>query len=80
MTKITDIYIDTTCKKFETALSRFLKKYEGHEEWKEVFEWMNENEIDFYSDKDENGRNWSYALHLDTFETGHYYIALIERR
>lgn len=31
-TKITNIDADITCKRFKTALDRFMRKYPGHEE------------------------------------------------
>lgn len=83
MTKTTDIDLDTTCKTFETALRRFMKKYPGHEEWEETFQWMYENGVDFFCDNTfadgTKNRDWCYALHLDVYDSGHYYMALIER-
>lgn len=83
MTRKTNIDMDITCKKFETALNRFFKKYPEHEEWREVFEWMYENNVEFYSDNffadGTKNEKWCYALHLDIFESGHFYMALIER-
>lgn len=83
MKRITNIDAEISCKKFSTALNRFMKKYPGHEEWKETFEWMYENGIDFfcddtYADGTKN-TDWCYALHLDVYDSGHYYMALIER-
>ena len=83
MTRITDIDADITCKKFETALNRFMKKYPNHEEWRETFEWMYENGIDFFCDNmfadGTKNNDWCYALYLDVYDSGHYYLALIER-
>ena len=83
MKRVTNIDADITCKKFKTALNRFMKKYPGHEEWAETYEWMYENGIDFFCDNlfadGTENKNWSYALHLDVYESGHYYMALIER-
>lgn len=82
MKRITDIDIDTNCKKFSVALKRFMKKYPGHEEWAETFEWMHETGTDFFSDNlfadGTKNDNWGYALHLDEYEN-HFYLALIER-
>lgn len=82
MKRITDIDADYTCKKFSTALRRFMKQYPGHEEWEETFQWMYENEIDFFCDNlfadGTKNLDWSYALHLDVYEE-HFYLALIER-
>lgn len=83
MKRVTDIDMDTTCKKFATALSRFMKKYPGHEEWKETFEWMHESGTDFFCDNlfadGTKNNDWCYALHLDEYDSGHFYLALIER-
>lgn len=83
MKKITDVDAIYRCKKFETALSRFMKKYPGHEEWQETYEWMYENGVDFFCDNKfadgSENRNWCYALHLDV-EEHYFYLALIERR
>ena len=83
MKRITDIDMNITCKKFETALRRFMKKYPGHEEWEETFQWMYESGTNFYCDNlfadGTKNIDWSYALHLDSYDSGHYYLALIER-
>ena len=83
MKKVTSIDGDYTCKKFKTALNRFMKKFPGHEEWREAFEWMYEQGVDFFSDNymadGSRNENWCYALHLDVYDSGHYYLALIER-
>lgn len=82
MKRITNIDFETNCKKFETALERFMKKYPGHEEWKETFAWMFETKTDFFCDNimgdGSRNDNWCYALHLDILENG-FYMALVER-
>lgn len=82
MKRITDIDGSYDCKKFSTALRRFMKKYPGHEEWKETFEWMYESGTDFFCDNifadGTKNPDWCYALHLDVNEDN-FYLALIER-
>lgn len=82
MKKIVSIDMTAYCKKFETALNRFMKKYTGHEEWIETYEWMYENGVDFFCDNVFAGgtenKDWCYALHLDVNEDS-FYFGLIER-
>lgn len=41
MKRVIDIDFETRCKKTETALRRFEKKYSDQaDEWKELIEWM----------------------------------------
>lgn len=83
MTRKVSVDMDITCKKFETALNRFFKKYPELDYWKETFEWMFEDGVDFFCDNlfadGTRNHDWSYALHLDCFDSGHYYMAVIER-
>ncbi len=83
MKKITDVDMIIECKKFSTALNRFFKKHPELEfDWREAFEWMFENGIDFYADtKLADGTfndMWGFALHLDVYDWG-FYLAVIER-
>lgn len=82
MERIVDVDMEVKCKKVKTALNRFFKKYPELNYWREQFEWMAENDIDFYCNNlyNDGTRNseWSHALHLDTYED-HCYIAVIER-
>lgn len=82
MTITTDSDMICRVKKFSTALDRFFKKYKNLIEWKETFEYMFENNIDFLCDnKFSDGslnKDWRYALHLDV-EENYYYLAVIER-
>ena len=82
MKRIVDVDMTINCKKLSTALNRFFKKYPELNYWRENFEWMAENNIDFdcnnvYSDGSRN-YDWTYALHLD-IEDSYFYIAVIER-
>ena len=82
MKRVTDIDMETKAAHFSTALNRFMKKYPGHEEWGETFEWMYANDVDFFSDNvmadGTKNEEWRYALHLDRFDDNVYYFALIE--
>ena len=83
MKRIVDVDMSMNCKKFSTALKRFFNTFpEQKEEWKETFEYMYENDVDFFCDDTmgDGTRNdeWRYALHLDHDEE-HYYMALIVR-
>lgn len=82
MKKVTNIDMIIDCKKASTAINKFMKKYPGHEEWKETYEWMYETGTSFFCDNTfgDGTRNeeWSYALHFVVNENS-YYIALIER-
>lgn len=79
--RITDIDGEYNCKRFSTALKKFMKEHPGHEEWEETFQWMFETETDFFSDNffadGTKNQDWSYALHLDVYEEC-FYLALIE--
>lgn len=68
----------TTGKK---AIDKFFAKHKELEYWKGTFEWMLENNVDFFSDTLDamgNKIDWTYALHLDAEET-YTYICIIER-
>ena len=84
MVKYVSVDMETKCKKFETALNRFFKKHpEIDDAWRETFEYMHENGLDFFSDKKmadgTENKNWCYALHLDEYDDGYFYLAVIER-
>lgn len=84
MKRIVDVDMTVRCKKVETAFNRFFKKYPELDCWREVFEWMAENNIDFDCNNiyDDGSRNddWTYALHLNIdMEYSYFYIAVIER-
>lgn len=83
MTRTIDVDMMTDCKKFDTALNRFFKKYPQVDEcWREVFEWMYETGEDFFSDNmmadGTKNTEWRYALHLDVYDES-FYMAVIER-
>ena len=83
MTRKIEVEFETRAKKFTTVLDRFFKKYPELDYWREVFEYMYENNEHFFSDnRFANGKynfNWCYALHLDVFDDDSYYICIIER-
>lgn len=82
MKRIVDIDMTYRGKDLNKALDKFFKKYPHLEYWKEQFEYMAENNLDFDSDKKladgTENKDWAYALHLD-IEESHIYIAVIER-
>lgn len=82
MTYAVNAEMDITCKHFVTAMNRFFKKHPELDYWREQFEWMHENGIDFSSDNrmadGTKNPHWRWALHLDEFDT-HYYICVLER-
>jgi hypothetical protein len=83
MHRTIDVDMEVKTKNIETALNKFFKKYPSLIYWKENFEYMNENNQDFFSDeKLGNGtknNDWCYALHLDINENS-IYMAVIERK
>lgn len=66
----------------EKAIDRFFKKYRELDYWKETFDYMRENNIDFMCDNTmadgTKNRYWTYALNLD-FNGEYTYICIIER-
>ena len=64
------------------ALSQFFKAFPDLSYWKEEFEYMLENNIDFESDSmmadGTKNNEWCFALHLDA-EESYTYICVIER-
>jgi len=82
MRRIIEVEMETKCKKLETALDRFFKKHPALNYWRETFEYMAENNLDFFSDNrmadGTNNKDWAYALHLDINEND-FYICVIER-
>ena len=82
MKRIIDVDMECRCKKLSTALDRFFKKYPNLTEWRETFEWMAENNQDFFCDNKfadgTENKEWRYALHLD-IEENYFYMAVIER-
>ena len=83
MKRIVDVDMEVKTKNIKTALNRFFKKYSNLEYWREVFEYMAENNIDFECDNllgdGTKNKEWSYALHLDINEDT-IYMAVIERQ
>ena len=66
----------------QKAIDKFFKTYPELEEWKEAFEWMLQENKDFYSDDTfadgTRNNNWTYALHFDDSDD-FTYICIIER-
>ena len=82
MTRTVNVDMETRVAKVETAFNRFFKKHPELEYWRETFEYMAENNEDFFSDKTMAdgtvNTNWAYALHLD-IDDKFVYMAVIER-
>lgn len=82
MKRIIEAEMETRCKKISTALDRFFKKNPTLDYWRETFEYMAENNLDFFSDSimadGTKNKDWAYALHLDINEND-FYICVIER-
>lgn len=82
MKRIIDVDMECRCKKLSTALDRFFKKNPALNYWRETFEYMAENNLDFFSDNTmadgTKNNDWCYALHLD-IEENYFYMAVIER-
>lgn len=90
MKRTIEVEFETTATKVTTALNRFFKKHPELNYWKEMFEYMMENNISFDSNEwfDSINRirnyDWTYALHLDVNEHimdngKDIYICVIER-
>ncbi len=66
----------------QKAIDRFFKVNPDLEHWREVLEWMLENNVGFYSDNlnGDGTRNndWAFAVHFDDSED-YTYICVIER-
>lgn len=88
MKRTVEVELETTATKVKTAIDRFFVKHSELDYWKEEFEYMLENNIDFESDEilgnGERNTDWTWALHLDVNEHIHdnkkdIYICIIER-
>ena len=82
MKRIIDVDMTCKCKKLSTALDKIFGKHPSLNYWRETFEYMAENNLDFFSDNTmadgTKNKNWTYALHLDIGEN-YFYICVIER-
>lgn len=82
MTRIVEVEKEYTRFQGQKAIEKFFETHKKLDYWKETFEWMLENNIDFFSDDVMNdgtrNKDWSYTLHLDNEET-YTYICIIER-
>lgn len=70
-------------KNADKAIDKFFKTHQELAYWKETLEWMNENEVDFFSDNrmadGTINEHWTYAIHLDKIEENYTYICILER-
>ena len=82
MERVVNVDMEIKSKSVSKAFDRFFKKYPALDYWKEQFEYMAENNIDFFADlimgDGSKNKDWSYALHLDIY-TDHVYMAVVER-
>ena len=88
MTRTVEVEMTTRTNKVEKAINKFFSKHPELEYWKETFEYMAENNEDFFSDTTmadgTRNKNWAYALHLDINENVNsknltVYMCVIER-
>ena len=81
MTRTTNIDKEYRCNA-DKAIEKFFAKYIGHDEWKDTFEWMNENNVEHFIDDlmgdGTKNENWCYSLWLIK-EEKYTYIAIVER-
>ena len=82
MKRTIEVELEIKCKNAKTAIKRFFKKYPKLSYWKEQFEYMAENNIDFENDgilaDGSKNKEWRWALHLDVNEDT-VYMCVIER-
>lgn len=82
MTKTIEVWKEYRRFTGQKAIDKFFETYKNLEYWKETFEYMLENNIDFFSDTKladgSKNKDWCYALHLDN-DDGFTYICIIER-
>jgi hypothetical protein len=84
MTRTVEVEFETRVKNPKTAINQFFRKHPDLEYWREVFEWMLENNVEFESDcwidKANNIRNhdWTWALHF-YIDEDHVYMCVVER-
>ena len=82
MKRVIDVDLEVRYKKAETALNRFFKKFPDLNYWREQFEYMLENNVEFESDETLNdgtyNKDWSWAVHCQNVEDW-FYFAVIER-
>ena len=87
MKRIIDIEKSYIAKNLNEALNKFFKKYPHVEYWRENFEYMEANEIDFDSDNkfadgsDNPDWRWALRLYVDKYceDKNIYDITVIER-
>ena len=88
MTRTVEIEFETKAVNVKTAIDRFFVKHPSLKYWKETFEYMAENNEDFFSDitmaDGTRNNDWAYALHLDinahiSDNKKDFYICVIER-
>ena len=84
MTRTIEAEMTVRTNSVQKAIEKFFGKHPELDYWKEMFEYMAENNVDHESDewfdKANRVRNteWTWALHLD-IEDGCIYLCVIER-
>ena len=82
MKRTVEIEMTSKTNNVEKAINKFFSKHPEIEYWKETFEYMAENNEDFFCDNTmaDGAKNneWAYALHLDINENS-VYMCVIER-
>ena len=82
MKRISETEITAKTVNVERAINKFFRKHPELEHWKETFQYMAENNVDFFCDNTMSdgtkNKSWTYALHLDINENS-VYICVVER-
>lgn len=83
MTKRVEVYKEYRRYHGQKAIDKFFEANPELDYWKETFEWMLINNVDFFSDNvyadGTRNNDWCYALHLDD-DDDFTYICIIERQ
>ena len=82
MTRTVEVEMTIRTNNVEKAINKFFIKHRVLDYWKDTFEYMKENNDDFFSDTimadGTKNSEWRYALHLDISENL-VYMCVIER-
>ena len=82
MKRTIEVEMNSRTNNVTKAIDKFFTKHPKLDYWKETFEYMAENNEDFFADTrladGTNNKDWTYALHLDVNEDT-VYMCVIER-